>query len=152
MRSCGCRGCELRGLGISFYHRPVSTRTSPLRSLVRCLLAVAMLAAGTLSVDRAVAHTATAMAEAAQPPCHRAHHADGLALAPVNACDTVCAGATPESSYETPVLRSDLAGAVLAVAASAVVPSGRAQDAPLLRYGHGPPPLPPYLRDGRLLI
>ena len=111
-----------------------------------------MLAAGTLAADRAAAHAATAMAEAAQPPCHRAHHADGLALTPVNACDTVCAGATPESSYETPVLRDDLTGAVLAVAAPVLVPPGRAQVVPLLRYGHGPPPLPTYLRDGRLLI
>lgn len=111
-----------------------------------------MLAAGTLAADRAAAHAATAMAEAAQPPCHRMHRADGLALAPVNACDTVCAGATPESSYESPVLRSDHAGAVLAVAIAADVPFGGARSVSALRYGHGPPPSPTSLRHRRLLI
>ena len=128
------------------------TRTSPLRAALRCLLAVVMLAAGTLAADRAAAHAATAVAEAAQPPCHRAQHVDGLALTPVSACDTICTGSAPESSYEAPVLRTDLAGPVLAVTLAAVIPLGDARPVPPLRYGHGPPPFPAYLRDRRLLI
>lgn len=113
---------------------------------------VAMLVVGTLAADRAAAHAAMAVALAAQPPCHRMHHADGLAQAPVNPCDTVCAGATPESSYDAvpPRIEPSVTAIVFVPAAEITVPA--AASAPAVHYGHGPPPLPAFLRDRRLLI
>ena len=112
-----------------------------------------MLVAGTLSADRASAHAAITMEEAAQPPCHRVmHHAGGLALEPVNACDTICAGSAPESSYETPPLRSEAPLPVLAPEPMFIAPVTHGESAPAAYYGHGPPLLSFYLRNRRLLI
>ncbi|MBX7199973.1 MAG: hypothetical protein K1X51_11460 [Rhodospirillaceae bacterium] len=124
------------------------SRTAPLRRILNALLMVAMLAVGTLAADRATAHAAVA---AVQPPCHRMHHADGLAQAPANPCDTVCAGSAPESSYDALPARIEPPVMAAVVVSTVPVAVPRATPSPAVRYGHGPP-LPAFLRDRRLLI
>lgn len=128
------------------------SRTSPLRRVFSAFAVLAMMVVGTLAADRATAHAAMAAVHATQPPCHRLHQADGLALTPVNACDTVCAGSAPESSYDAVPARFDLAAPAVTLVAVLLPPPPREPDSPALRYGHGPPPQPAYLRDRRLLI
>lgn len=132
------------------------SRTAPLRRILNTLVVLAMLVVGTLAADKAAAHIATraamAVAEAAQPPCHRMHHADGLAQTPVNPCDTICAGSAPESTYDALPLRFEPPVVSVAVAPATAAPAPAPAPAPAVHYGHGPPPLPAYLRDRRLLI
>ncbi len=111
-----------------------------------------MLVVGTLAADRATVHAAMAAVEAARPPCHRLPHADGFAQAPVNPCDTVCAGSAPESTYDALPPRIDPPATVAAFAPAFTARAPASVAAPAVYYGHGPPPLPAYLRDRRLLI
>lgn len=131
-------------------------RTAPLRPVLNAVFALAMLAVGTLAAGKAAAHAATtaamAVTEAAQPPCHRMPRADGLAQTPTNPCDTVCAGSAPESSYDGLPPRFEPPVVSVALAPAAPMPAPAGISTPALYYGHGPPPLPAYLRDRRLLI
>ena len=111
-----------------------------------------MLVVGTLAADKATAHAAMAMVAATQPPCHRMHQADGLALAPADPCDTVCAGSAPESSYDALPARIVPPAAVVTALLPVSPPALVAAVTFAGHYGHGPPPLPLYLRDRRLLI
>lgn len=128
------------------------SRTHPLRRMLDAAVVLTMLVVGTLAADRAAAHAARAAVEAAQPPCHRTHHADGLAQAQANPCDTVCAGSAPESSYDALPLRIEPPAVAVAVAPAAEMPVPAAVSTPAVYYGHGPPPMPAFLRDRRLLI
>ena len=125
--------------------------------MLRCLLALAMMVTGTLAIDRATAHAAVGGLQAA-PPCHGAahhavHYADGLTQKPVNACDTICAGSAPESSYETLPPRIDAPMPAMVFAPQVATALIMRAAPPPARYGHGPPPpQPAYLRNGRLLI
>lgn len=127
------------------------SRTSPLRRALNAALVAVLMLVGTLAADRAAAHAAMAAAQAMQPPCHRIHH-DALAPAPVDACDTVCAGAAPETTYDAVPVRFEAPLPAVTVQASVIVPVARGVAFPAVHYGHGPPPLPAYLRDRRLLI
>lgn len=120
--------------------------------MLNTVVALAMLAVGTLAADRAAAHAAMAVAQATQPPCHRMPYADGLAQAPANPCDTVCAGSAPESSYDAVPPRTAPPVVSIVLAPAAAIPAPVGVSTPTLYYGHGPPPLPAYLRDRRLLI
>jgi hypothetical protein len=131
------------------------TRTSPLRWVLNGLMAVAMLVVGTMATDRATAHAATHAVHAVMPPCHMAaHEMDHLAPQPVNACDTICAGSAPESSYDAVPSRIDFALPMVVFAMDPVVPFTVHSNVSPAHYGHGPPPpsRPAYLRNRRLLI
>lgn len=118
------------------------------------MVVLTMLVVGTLAADRATAHAAVAAVaavEAAQPPCHRMHHGDGLAQAPANPCDIVCAGSAPESSYDALPPRIDTPLMATGVVSMVPVAIPRETGSPAVYYGHGPPQ-PAFLRDRRLLI
>ncbi len=128
------------------------SRTHPLRRFFDIAAVMAMLVVGTLAADKATAHAAMAMVAATQPPCHRMQHADGLAQARTDPCDTVCAGSAPESSYDALPARIEPPVAVVTALLPVSPPALAAAVTLAAHYGHGPPPPPPYLRDRRLLI